>query len=305
MRGLVATPNGPAPGEIREVPEPAPGPNEALVKVEAFSLNRGELRQLDAYPDWVPGQDVAGEVLQPAADGSGPPAGARVVALVDEGGWAERVAAPTNRMGVLPDNVSFSAAATLGVAGMTALRALRAGGSLLNARVLVTGASGGVGRFAVQLAALGGAVVTGVVGSPERGRGLPELGAAHVVLESEPLEGPFDLVLEGVGRPSLERSVHALARNGVVVLYGGASGVPAQLSLRDFSGRPGGRVQGFFVYETGVETFGQDLAYLAHLIGQGRLTPQIGLEVSWRDLGQAVAALRDRQVNGKAVLRVD
>jgi NADPH:quinone reductase-like Zn-dependent oxidoreductase len=81
--------------------------------------------------------------------------------------------------------------------------------------------------------------------------------------------------------------------------------VPAQLSLRDFSGRPGGRVQGFFVYETGVETFGQDLAYLAQLIGQGRLTPQIGLEVSWRDLGQAVAALRDRQVNGKAVLRVD
>jgi NADPH:quinone reductase-like Zn-dependent oxidoreductase len=208
-------------------------------------------------------------------------------------------------MGVLPDNVGFSAAATLGVAGMTALRALRVGGSLLNARVLVTGASGGVGRFAVQLAALGGAVVTGVVGSPERGRGLPELGAAHVVLESEPLEGPFGLVLEGVGGPSLERSVHALARNGVVVLYGGASGVPAQLSLRDFSGRPGGRVQGFFVYETGVETFGQDLAYLAQLIGQGRLTPQIGLEVSWRDLGQAVAALRDRQVNGKAVLRVD
>lgn len=305
MRALYATPGGAAPGEIREAPEPAPGPSEALLKVEAFSLNRGELRQLDAYPDWIPGQDVAGTVLQAATDGSGPPAGARVVALVDENGWAERVAAPASRIGVLPDNVGFAAASTLGVAGMTALRGLRVGGSLLNASVLVTGASGGVGRFAVQLAALGGAIVTAVVGSRERGQGLEEIGATRVVLDSEPLEGPFDLVMEGVGGPSLEHSVHALARDGVVVLYGGASGLPAQITLRDFSRRPGARVQGFFVFETGEETFGRDLAYMAHLIGEGRLQPQVGLELSWRELGKAVTALRDRQVNGKAVLRVD
>jgi NADPH:quinone reductase-like Zn-dependent oxidoreductase len=305
MKALVVTRGGPAPAEIREVPEPAPAPAEALIKVEAVSLNRGELRQLETYPDWVPGQDVAGVVLRRPADGSGPPVGTRVAALVDEGGWAEQVAAPTSRIGVLPDNVGFAAAATLGVAGITALRALRVGGSLLNARVLVTGASGGVGRFAVQLAAQGGAVVTAVAGSLERSHGLADLGAAQVVLESEALEGPFDVVLEGVGGPSLERSLHALARNGVVVLYGGASGVPAQLSLRDFGGRPGGRVQGFFVFETGVETFGRDLTYLAGLIGAGRLTPQIGLQVSWRELGRAVTALRDRQVNGKAVLTVD
>ncbi len=306
MRALVVTQPGSAqPAEIREVPEPAAGPNEVLLKVEAFSLNRGELRQLAQYPDWVPGQDVAGVVLEPAADGSGPPAGTRVVAVVDEGGWAERVAAPTNRLAALPDGVPFGAAATLGVAGLTALRALRVGGSLLDARVLVTGASGGVGRFAVQLAALAGARVTAVVGAPERGRGLTELGAARVVLESEELGDRFDVVMEGVGGPSLERSVGALAPGGVVVLYGGASGVPAQVALSSFRGAAGARIQGFFVYGTDVETFGQDLAFMARLIDEGRLTPEIGLELSWRDLGRAVDALRDRQVNGKVVLTVD
>ncbi|MBI3972566.1 MAG: zinc-binding dehydrogenase [Chloroflexi bacterium] len=306
MRALVVTPPGsPQPAEIREVAEPTAGPGEALVKVEAFSLNRGELRQLASYPDWVPGQDVGGIVLEAAADGSGPPAGTRVAAIVDEGGWAERVAAPTNRIAVLPESVTFGAAATLGVAGLTALRGLRVGGSLLNARVLVTGASGGVGRFAVPLAALAGAQVTAVVGRPERGRGLTESGASRVVLDGEPLDGPFDVVMEGVSGPSLARSVRALARNGVVVLYGGASGVPAQLGLMDFRHAPGARVQGFFVYETGVETFGNDLAYLARLIDQRRLQPPIGLELSWRELGRAVAALRDRQVDGKAVLTVD
>jgi NADPH:quinone reductase-like Zn-dependent oxidoreductase len=111
--------------------------------------------------------------------------------------------------------------------------------------------------------------------------------------------------MEAVGGPSLERSVQALARDGTVVLYGGAGAAPAQLTLGTFRGRPGGRVQGFFVYETGVETFGRDLAYLAGLMGQGRLQPQVGLEVSWRDLGQAATALRDRRVNGKVVLRID
>jgi NADPH2:quinone reductase len=184
MRALVVTAGAadrPEPATIREVPEPAPATSEALVEVKAISVNRGELRQLAEFPDWVPGQDVGGVVLKQAADGSGPAAGARVAAIVDEGGWAERVAAPTNRLAVLPENVSFGAAATLGVAGLTALRGLRVGGSLLNARVLVTGASGGVGRFAVQLAALGGARVTAVVGSVERGKGLKEIGAAEGV----------------------------------------------------------------------------------------------------------------------------
>jgi NADPH2:quinone reductase len=160
MLGLVNTPNGKAPVELRELPEPQPARNEALVAVRAFSLNRGELRSfVNNEEGWVPGQDVGGVVLQQAADGSGPAAGSRVVALLDEFGWAERAAVPSHRMAVLPDTVSFSQAATLPVAGLTALRTLRHGAPLLGKRVLITGAAGGVGNIAVQLAARSGARV--------------------------------------------------------------------------------------------------------------------------------------------------
>lgn len=200
--------------------------------------------------------------------------------------------------------MSFSAGATLGVAGLTALRALRVGGSLLGARVLVTGASGGVGRFAVQLAHAGGARVTAVAGSPERAEGLEELGARAVVTGEEDLGGPYDLVLEGVGGPSLERSIGALTPEGVVVLYGASTEEPARIALIDFAGGLGGSIRSFGVYATGLDTFGEDLEYLATLVSAGRLSAPVGLEKSWRELGEAAAALRDRRVKGKAVLSV-
>jgi hypothetical protein len=96
MLALVNTPNGKAPVDLRQTPEPALGLHEALVAVQAFSLNRGELRSFRNNEEgWIPGQDISGIVLRQAADGSGPPAGARIVALMDEFGWAERAAVPT------------------------------------------------------------------------------------------------------------------------------------------------------------------------------------------------------------------
>jgi NADPH:quinone reductase-like Zn-dependent oxidoreductase len=304
MRALFSTPGGPSPVELRETGEPTPAADEALVRVEAASLNRGELALLPRRPNWRPGQDIAGVVAWAAAAG-GPPEGARVAAIVDQGGWAELVAAPVERIATIPDGVGTAAAATLGVAGLTALRALQAAGSLLGARVLVTGASGGVGRFAVQLARVAGAEVTASAGGPERAAGLEEIGAARVVTEGEDLGGPFDAVMEGVGGASLERSVRALAQHGVVMLYGAVGGEPARLGLSDFASHRGGRVQSFFIYATDVSTFGRDLGFLAGLVGDGRLRPQVGLEVSWRDLGAGIAALRERRVNGKVVLRID
>ena len=305
MRSLVSTPDGPNPAEIQDVEEPVPGPDEVLLEVRAASINRGELSLLPTRPGWHPGQDVAGVVVQPAANGEGPPAGSRVVAAVDQGGWAERVPAQISRSAVLPDGVGFAAAATLPVAGLTALRALRAAGSVLGLRLLVTGASGGVGRFAVQLGRLAGAEVTAAAASPERSAGLVQVGATQVVHDGEELTGRFEAVLEGVGGTSLERSLGALAPAGVVVLYGRASGEDARVGLSSFIPGRVGRIQSFFIYETDVRTFGRDLGFLASLLGSGQLEPQIGLEVSWRDLGAAVAALRDRKVNGKAVLRFD
>src|SRR5260370_5980473 len=117
MLAIVNTPGGPEPVAIREVAEPELQPNEALVAVHAFSLNRGELRLFQVRPEgWRPGQDIAGVVLRAAADVSGPAVGTRVVALCDQAGWAERAAVPVHRMAPIADNVSFAPPASLPVA---------------------------------------------------------------------------------------------------------------------------------------------------------------------------------------------
>ena len=126
MLALVNTANRTSPVELREVTEPQPAPNEALVEVRAFSLNRGELRLFQIRPEgWRPGQDISGVIIRAAANGSGPKAGERVVALTDNAGWAERAVVPAHRMAALPDHVLIEEAAALPVAGLTALRTLR------------------------------------------------------------------------------------------------------------------------------------------------------------------------------------
>src|SRR3954447_1179368 len=192
MKALVASPNAEGNLELLDLDDVEPRPHEALVDVKAVSLNRGEVRALlDAEPGWRPGWDVAGVVSTPAGDGSGPKPGTRVVGLVSSGAWSERVAISTRMLAELPADVSFEAASTLPVAGLTARKAVEM--SVIDGhRVAVTGAAGGVGRFAVQLAAQNGAHVTAVVGRPERAAGLAELGAADVVVGSLPPDGePF------------------------------------------------------------------------------------------------------------------
>jgi NADPH:quinone reductase-like Zn-dependent oxidoreductase len=307
MLAVVNTPKGSAPVELREVPEPVPGPHDALVAVQAFSLNRGELRSFGNNEEgWIPGQDVSGIVLQQAADGSGPRPGERVVALTDEFGWAERVAVPAHRMAVLPDAVSFAAAATLPVAGLTALRTLRHGAPLLGKRVLITGAAGGVGHLAVQLAAKSGARVTAVVGRPERAAGMQELGAAEVVIGIDQAQGPFGLILESAGGASLAAALHLIEAKGAVVVYGNSSGEPTSMGFADFRGGQNARLQSFFYFTSGPEEqFASDLALLVSLVADKSLTPQTGPEHSWRDLAQVAEQLRARRIGGKAVFRIE
>src|SRR5580704_1873123 len=224
MRAVVNTPGGTAPIEVRDVPDPNPGPNEVLVAVRAFSLNRGELRSFANNEEgWIPGQDVSGVVLKPAANGLGPPEGTRVVALTDEFGWAEQVAVPVHRVVPIPDNVSFAQAATLPVAGLTALRCVRLGGALVGRRVLITGAAGGVGTLAIQIAAQSGAHVTAVVGRPERTAALQGLGAHHVAVGIDNAAGRFALILESAGGASLSAALKRVEANGTVVVYGNSS----------------------------------------------------------------------------------
>jgi NADPH:quinone reductase len=312
MRALVATGDASRPLEMRDVEEPSAGPGEALVEVRALSINRGELRLVTTRPDgWRPGQDIAGTVVRAAADGSGPPAGSRVVALVDQAGWSERATVPTSRIGVLPDGpgaaaVSFAQAATLPVAGLTALRALRLGGMLLGRSVLVTGASGGVGHFAVQLAARSGAQVTGISRQPERAKALVQSGSVQIVADMQSLEAQFDLILESVGGESLTQALRLVAADGTVVMFGNSSGQDSTVAFGRIMGRPHARLYAFFVYASGEPpTFGADLALMAAEVAAGRLQPQVGLEASWRDPLSALDALRERSLEGKAVLLVD
>ena len=304
MLAIVNTPEDAAPAELREVPEPQPAPNEAVVEVRAFSLNRGELRLFQIRPEsWRPGQDISGVVVRSAAEGSGPKAGARVVALTDSAGWAQRAAVPAHRMAVLPDSVRFEDAAALPVAGLTALRALRHGAPLLGKRVLITGAAGGVGHLATQLAARSGARVTAVVGSPERARHLH--GADEIVEGINRAQGLFALILESAGGPSLAAAIAHIEAKGTIVVFGNSSGEPTPISFRDFAEHPNSRMQSFSYFTSEAEErFAPDLALLASLVADGSLKPQL-VERSWRDIAQIGPQLRDRQIPGKAVFRID
>jgi NADPH:quinone reductase-like Zn-dependent oxidoreductase len=308
MRALLADRSAASGVSLEEAPDPQPERSETLVEVHAVSLNRGEVRRLSARAEGtIPGWDVAGVVRAAAADGSGPPAGARVVGLVKEGAWAELAPVPTYRIAELPDTVSFEAAATLPVAGVTALRALEVGGPLLGRRVLVTGAAGGVGRFAVQLAHRAGAHVTGVVRTLERGEGLRELGADELVTELATEGEGFDLVLESVGGASLGAALTRVANGGTVVAFGASTPEPTVFDVSSFYTRFGAKLYGLRVFDelemrpTGV----RDLTLLVSELAAGRLDPQIALTASWREPDGALTALMERRVQGKAVLQID
>ena len=287
MLALVNTPAGPTQVTLQEIPDPAPAPNESLVQVHAFSLNRGELSSFARNKEgWVPGQDIAGTVLRQAANGSGPPAGTRVVALVDDFGWAQRAKVPSHRIAPLPENVSFAQAATLPVAGLTALRTLRHGGPLIGRRVLITGAAGGVGTLAIQIAARSGAHITAVVGRPDRAAGLKELGAAETIDSIDQAQGRFALILESAGGASLLNAIQIIEPRGTIVVYGSSSAEPTTVSFANFRGAPNARIQTFSYFTSEPEDgFAPDLALLVSLVA-----------------GEQV---RDRQVAGKAVLSVD
>ncbi|MHB8148162.1 MAG: zinc-binding dehydrogenase [Vulcanimicrobiaceae bacterium] len=306
MLALVAAPNSGDLLEMREVPDPTPLYNEAVVDVKAISLNRGELHRLQtAAHGWRPGWDIAGIVSRAAADGTGPQPGVRVVGVLPAGGWCSQVAVPISAIATLPEHVTFAQAAALPVAGLTALWTLRLGGNLLGRRVLVTGAAGGVGRFAVQLARRAGAVVTALVGSESRTKGLSELGAQHIAIETIPKGQEFDLILESVGGTVLAQSFSVVASNGTIVTFGNSSKEETTFLVNGLYLKGGARLYGFFLFsEMKWQPVGPDLDFLLSLVAAGEMDPQVATEADWHEAGAVLAGLRDRRIAGKAVLRV-
>lgn len=258
MRALVVDSSAPGRIALHDVPEPMPVRGEALVEVRAISLNRGELRALGSAADgYRPGWDCAG-LLQSDIE-NGPRAGSRVVGIRAGQTWAEKVAVPHTWLAELPDGVSFAQAAALPTAGVTALRILRLGPAILGRRVLVTGASGGVGRLAIQLAHLGGAEVTALVSDASvPASGLRELGADEVVSDLPQLRNRFDLILESVGVDTLAHPMKLVDPSGTLVMFGNSSGKPTTFNVRDIYLDALVRFQGFELFYGG-DPFGRDL----------------------------------------------
>jgi NADPH2:quinone reductase len=309
IRAVVVDPSNPEGLAVKPVELAPAGRNEATVRVTAISLNRGEVRRAlsQVRPGGRPGWDFAGIVEQGAADGSGPAAGSRVVGLLPSGAWAERLRVPSEMVATLPAAVTDTQAATLPVAGLTALYALRQGGLLLGRKVLVDGASGGVGHLACQLATASGAELYGQFRSV-----LAEwCGEERIVLgpdlRAAAASGPFYLILDSVGGPALAAALTMLAPGGVCVHFGVSGGGSTSFESRDFFTTGGVKLYGLALFHElrRREPACEGLALLAGLVANRILRPHIAIEASWAEIGAIARRLIDRAFAGKAVLHIE
>jgi NADPH:quinone reductase-like Zn-dependent oxidoreductase len=300
VRAVVVDPDAPGGLRVDQVEAPAPGPGQVLIDAHHVSLNRGDLndaRSGRVPPGAVLGSDVSGVVVKTVP--AGPPVGTRVVALTS-GAFAQRVVADVDALAVVPDGVDLAQAATVPVAGVAAVQALRAGlleTPIKGARVLVTGATGGVGRFAVQLGAFGGAHVIAVAGDPGRAPELTDLGAEEVVCDLAQVDAPVDLVLDTVGGSQLVAAWLLLAPGGSIQCIGASSAEPAIFPPYSTVG-PAKSLSSFLI----TAPVAPDLAALVRLVDQGSLRAPVAWRGPLARIGDAADALLARKIAGKAVL---
>ena len=297
---------------VREVGLRPAAFGEVTVRVTAISLNRGEVKRALTIAETgaAPGWDFAGIVERPDEAPGAPDAGTRVVGVLPAGSWAERVHAPLSSLAVIPEGVTDAQAASLPVAGLTALHALRKGGLLLGRKVLVDGATGGVGQIAIQLAAASGARVYSHVRRHEQ-RAVVEASSTGGVIVGDSLEaarasGPFDFVLDSVGGSALSAALTVLKRNGVCVTVGVTEGAPVTFDSAVFLRTSGASLHSIVLGDdiAATEPAADGLALLLRLVDQGALKPSIGVEASWTEIATVARQLVDRAFTGKAVLHL-
>lgn len=296
--------------KIADVEEPSPAPNEAVVRVAATSLNLGEVRYAQTKPlDSRIGWDLAGTVIKAAADGSGPAAGTRVVGFVMWKAWAEQVAVPTRALAAIPDNVSFAQAATLPVAGLTALLTVEKGTNIIGRRVLITGANGGVGLFSCQIASLAGANPVALI-RREQYKELVESAGARDVVVSEDGSGAaefglYKLITDAVGGPVFANTIRMLSEEGTFVTYGTSAGVECVMDISTFYLAGRSKLEGFILLkEAELMPISADLSRLAGLVSEGKLKTFISVEEDWSKISQVAEDLWNRKIPGKAVLHI-
>ncbi|TGU99762.1 alcohol dehydrogenase [Mesorhizobium sp. M00.F.Ca.ET.151.01.1.1] len=282
---------------------PSPGPGEVAIQVGAISLNRGECRRVvqGGFPEgFVPGWDTAGVVSQIGTGAEALPLGTRVVARGLSGGWAECQIVHAGDIAIVPDEVDLGDAATLATAATSALAVLTRSGPILGRSVLITGASGSVGQFAVQLARMGGAKVIAVTRREADVDALVKLGAHEVLTDLNSVSGA-DLIIETLGGASLVQAVGLLNPGGVLQSLGWSAGQNATFADFDHLRKTGGTIQGFAIGESRV---GALLAQLIRLVHTGVLNTSIQMRRPWDELPAAVAAVLQSGFHGKAVLDV-
>ncbi|MEJ8305489.1 zinc-binding dehydrogenase [Saccharibacillus sacchari] len=296
---------------IRKVEAPKATLLEALVQVEAFSLNQGEVRDASDYGDgYRPGWDFAGIVIEPATSGIGPKKGTRVFGLLTGGAWAEQIAVPVPSMTEIPEGISVTQAATLPVAGLSALYTLRKGGLLIGKRLLITGSSGGVGLMLHQLASLSGAWTVGTARSQEKAGWVQDAGADQVIVGEFPpigakVSGPYDLIIDSVGGDTLTALVPMLKPGATLVSMGYSASSTAHFDIHAFTGAGGRTLYGFFLgEELGRQNGPADLALLGQLVVEQKLKPHLSIEAPWTDLNEVAHRLLNREFAGKVVLRI-
>lgn len=307
---------GPATLERAEVTLDPPGPGEVQLRIEAVALNASDVELLTGSPAYIRmyglrtpavpilGSDVAGTVLQV---GSGVTAFAPGDAVYGDlferwGGLAARVNAPAAALLRKPPSLSFAEAACIPQAGVVALQGLRDRGSITpGQRVLINGAGGGSGTYAVQLAKLAGAHVT-AVDRAEKFAVLRSLGADEV-LDHRSVDfvttGPYDRILDLVARRSLWACRGALAPTGVYVMAGGTTRCLLEAALCGPLYSLGSRSLGILMHHQNPT----DLAELTDLCVAGSVRPVIHGLYGFDDAPEAFAALIAGEAIGKVVVR--
>ncbi|MER7082618.1 NADPH:quinone reductase [Saccharopolyspora kobensis] len=228
--------------ELRERPDPALRPDQALIAVRGAGLNAADLQQARGdypapagWPSDVPGLEVAGEVVELGSAVRNARIGDRVMALVGGGGHAERIAVPADLLLPVPDDVSWAQAGGFPEAFSTAWDALVSqAGIAAGDRVLVTGAAGGVGTAMVQIAAVSGAEVVASARRTELHDRIAELAAGQVeVIVPGEEAGQFDIIVELVGGESCLDRVELLRSGGRLLVVGVQGGTTAPLKMFD------------------------------------------------------------------------
>ena len=325
MKAIVQKTYGDAPEEVLvlgEVPRPVVGDGEVLVRVAAASVDRGTWHVMAGVPYLMrlagfgvrapkalnPGRCLAGVVEAVGAGVSEFGPGDEVYGTTT-GSFAEYAVATPAKLATKPAGLTFAEAAAVPISGQTALQAVRDKGKVgAGEKVLVIGASGGVGTFAVQIAKAYGAEVTAVASTSKLD--VPrQIGADHVVdytREDFSAGGQrYDVILDIGGRSPLSRLRRALTPKGRLVLVGGmskgrwAGGMNRQLRAQLLSPLVGQKLGSFLTSENSA-----DLAVLRGLIDAGKVAPVVDRTYELRDVPAAIRYLLKGRVQGKLVITV-